>query len=314
MIRRYLLCSAMCVTLWSCSAQENEQASAPVATESQPNLVFVLADQWRAQDVGYAGNKQVITPHLDELARESVNFTTAVVTMPVCSPARASLMTGQYPLTHGVFYNDKPLPNEAFTLAEAYKAQGYATAYIGKWHLNGHPEGEPHQKYRKLPVPKDRRQGFDYWKVMETTHDYNQSFYYDEDDRKHQWEGYDAEAQTEDAIRYIAEHKDNPFVLFLSWGPPHNPYQTAPEQFRALYADEDAIDLRPNVPDELAAEARHEIAGYYAHIAALDTYIERLQSAIRDSGIESNTIFVFTSDHGDMLHSQGKVRKQKTLG
>ena len=132
----------------------------------------------------------------------------------MCSPTRASILTGQYPLTHGVFHNDKPLRNEVETIAEVYKEHGYITGYIGKWHLNGHPEGENTWEHRKLPVPKNRRQGFDYWKVLECTHDYNSSFYYDENNKKHFWEGYDAEVQTDSAITFIHRNKNNPFLLF----------------------------------------------------------------------------------------------------
>jgi len=111
-------------------------------TLEKPNVIVILTDQWRAQDLGYSGNQQVQTPNLDELARESMVFTNAISNCPVCSPARASLLTGQYPLKHGIFYNDKPLSSEAISIAEVYKENGYQTAYIGKWHVNGHQIGE----------------------------------------------------------------------------------------------------------------------------------------------------------------------------
>ena len=272
---------------------------------NSPNVIFVFADQWRAQEVGYAGNAQVKTPNLDKLAGEAVIFRNAISNIPVSSPARASLMTGQYPLTHGVFYNDKPLATDATCIAEVYKENGYHTGYIGKWHINGGGI-----ERRNEPVPKERRQGFDFWKVHECTHDYNNSVYFDEENVEHKWEGYDAIAQTEEAIDYIKEHKDNPFVLFLSWGPPHEPYGTAPERFKQLYRDVD-IKLRPNVPDSMKAATTEWLRGYYAHIAALDYCIGELQAAIREAGIEENTIFVFTSDHGDMLGSHGLEKKQK---
>ena len=104
----------------------------------QPNLVFVFAVQWRAQDTGFAGNKIVRTPNLDRFAGQSVQLTNAVSGCPVCSPYRASLITGQYWLTHGIFHNDKPLGDSAVSIAQAYKSAGYDTAYIGKWHINGH--------------------------------------------------------------------------------------------------------------------------------------------------------------------------------
>jgi len=277
----------------------------------RPNLVFVFADQWRAQATGYAGDRNAITPNLDRLAGEAVVFTTAISTCPVSSPYRASLLTGMYPLSHGIFYNDKHLSDSLVSIAEIYRENGYSTGYIGKWHLNGHPWGEDRNRFRLLPVPEENRQGFDYWKVMECTHNYNNSDFYDERNVKHKWQGYDAEIQTDSAVAYIERNKDHPFVLFLSWGPPHDPYQTAPEEFRQLYADPEEIKLRENVPDSLSDATIKDLSGYYAHIAALDTYIGKLQRVLRDAGLEENTIFVFTSDHGDMLGSHAQERKQK---
>lgn len=280
------------------------------ADKQKPNVVFVFADQWRAQDLGFAGNTQVKTPAIDQLAKEAVFFKNAISNIPVCSPARASLMTGKYPLSHGVFYNDKPMASDEHCIAEVYKENGYQTAYIGKWHINGHEHGMTNNEGRNLPVPADRRQGFDFWKVHECTHAYNNSFYYDEDNKKHKWEGYDAIAQTKEAIKYIQNNKENPFVLFLSWGPPHAPYQTAPERYKEMYKGMD-IKLRPNVPDSLADKATRELRGYYAHIAALDDCIAKLQTEIKKQGLDENTIFVFTSDHGDMINSHAMVKKQK---
>jgi arylsulfatase A-like enzyme len=275
-----------------------------------PNVIFILADQWRADAVGYAGNKDVITPNLDKLSEESLVFKNAVTVMAVCAPWRASFLTGQYPLTNGVFYNDKPLPSEALTLAEIYKEKGYQTGYIGKWHLNGHKNGEDAFSARDKPVPKDRRQGFDYWKVREVTHEYNNSFYFDENDQKQIWEGYDAFSQTDSAISYIKKNRDNPFLLMLSWGPPHNPYFSAPEEYKKLY-DPAKITLRSNVPEELQDSARQIIAGYYAHITALDKAMGDILEAVEKAGISENTIIVFTSEHGDMLFSKGVLRKQR---
>jgi len=278
----------------------------------RPNLVFVFADQWRAEATGYAGNRDVRTPHLDALAAQSVNFTTAVSGCSVCSPYRASLITGQYWLTHGIFYNDKPLGNKATSFAQAYVQAGYKTGYIGKWHLNGHPKGSTMAQGRSAFIPPERRQGFQFWRVCECTHNYNHSLYYGDTPEKRYWEGYDAIAQTHEAQRYIREHaRTGPFALFLSWGPPHSPLGTAPEKYKALYAEPDKLQVRPNVPASQRNAARQQLAGYYAHMAAQDDCIGEIVQTLRESGIEDNTIFVFTSDHGDMLLSHGHTKKQK---
>jgi len=270
----------------------------------KPNIVFVFADQWRAQSMGYAGNPDVMTPNLDKLASEGVNFTNAISTNPVCTPYRAMLLTGQYPLKNGMFMNDVSLAPDSKSFAKIFKQEEYNTAYIGKWHLDGNG--------RSAFIPKERRQGFDYWKVLECSHSYNNSNYWGNDDQLHSWEGYDAAAQTKDAIAYIeAQAKgESPFCLMLSWGPPHAPYNTAPKEFQDLYRKKD-IKLRPNVPDKLSEKTKAILKGYYAHCSALDSYIRQLQDAIKRNNLENNTIFVFTSDHGDLINSHGQRKKQR---
>ena len=252
----------------------------------------------RAQATGYGEDPNVKTPYLDALAGESLSFVNAISNCPVCTPYRACLLTGQYPLTHGLFMNDLCLPDNGHSLGQELKREGYDTAWIGKWHLDGHG--------RKNPVPPDRRQGFDYWKVLECTHNYPNSQYYSGIDTTPRfWEGYDAYAQTEDAVRFIEDRKNdqNPFALFLSFGTPHDPYDTAPEDLRSLYPPE-ALTLRKNVPEHRQDIAREQLIGYYAHISAIDRCVEWVNEAIQKTGLLENTILVFTSDHGDMIESQ----------
>ena len=278
--------------------------------QKRPNIVYVFADQWRVQDTGFAGNPQVKTLHLDSLAAQSVSFTHAVAGIPVCCPARACLLTGQHALTHGVFVNDVHLADDAVSMAKLFKSDGYDTAYVGKWHVDG--------RGRSNYIPPESRQGFDYWKALECTHDYNNSRYFAGDsDQPLTWEGYDAIEQTKEVQAYLRGRSrdgdgksDTPFLLVLSWGPPHAPYETAPEAYRQMY-DPHSIELRPNVPPEMAEEARNWIAGYYAHCTALDDCLGALLQTLEDEGLAENTIFVFTSDHGDMLGSQGEVKKQR---
>lgn len=278
--------------------------AAPVAPARRPNILIVLADQWRAQAFGFAGDTNVRTPNFDRLAAESVRFTNAISGLPVCSPTRASLLTGQRPLTHGVFLNDVPLNPEAVTLAKVLKREGYQTGMIGKWHING--------QGRSAFIPRERRQGFDYWKVLECTHAYSNSFYYADDPARRTWPGYDAIAQTRDACEFIRERAqtNQPFLLTLAWGPPHDPYFTAPAKYRALY-DPAKLQLRPNVSAGLEQEVRKILAGYYAHCTALDDCMGQILDTLRDTGVARDTIVVFSSDHGDMLGSQAQFKKQR---
>jgi arylsulfatase A-like enzyme len=275
----------------------------------RPNVVFIFADEWRAQAAGYAGDSNCRTPRLDALAGESMNGVNAVAGSPVCCPYRASLMTGQYPLTHGVFINDVELHPDRPSIARAFSAGGYRTGYIGKWHLYGSPDG----KYgrRRAHVPREHQLGFEDWWGFECNHDYNDSWYFHNDDpTPRRWEGYDLFAQSRHAAGYIRDRArdERPFMLMLSWGPPHFPLHTAPEAYRRLYADAE-IALRPNVPADCRTKAIEAARGYYAHIAALDDGLGTVLDAVRAAGIEDDTILVVTSDHGEMMQSHGLATK-----
>jgi len=275
----------------------------------RPNVLFVMSDEWRAQAAGYMGDPNAQTPTVDRFARESINFQQAIAGCSVCCPARGSLITGQYPLTNGVYINDIPLQPKGLTLGEAFREAGYRTGYIGKWHLYGSPDGRNGR--RQDYIPPEKRFGFEYWKAGECSHDYNHSLYYAGNDQTRQfWPGYDAQAQTDDACRYVQEHsrETDPYFLVVSWGPPHFPLHTAPELYQVMYRNRE-IQVRPNVPASHQAKAIQELRGYYAHIAALDECFKRLLDTLEATGAADDTIVVWTSDHGDMMESQGLTYK-----
>jgi arylsulfatase A-like enzyme len=292
------------------SVEVESEAGSEAGLESamlrRPNLLFILADQWRAQAGGWAGDPNALTPQLDRFARESVTFAHAVSCTPVCSPYRATLLTSRYPTENGVFVNDVNLAQDPHSLASMFKGAGYDTGYIGKWHLDG-------QGCRLDYTPPERRQGFGRWAAIECTHDYNNSPYYAGDDGKNRltWSGYDAIAQTREMQRWLTDRDPStPFCYFLSWGPPHDPYNNAPAEFASQFAAS-AIQLRPNVPQANADGASANLAGYYAHMAALDRCVGDLLGTLGSLGIADDTIVVFTSDHGDMHGSQGQFFKQQ---
>ncbi|MCB1123548.1 MAG: sulfatase, partial [Verrucomicrobiae bacterium] len=277
------------------------------AQPMKPNILYVFSDQWRWCDHGYAGNAEVQTPHIDQFAKQSVNFTHAVSGIPVCCPHRATLITGKYALTHGLYLNDLSLAPEHRTVAHCLKDAGYKTGWIGKWHIDG--------QGREAYTPPERRQGFDYWRALECTHNYNHSPYYaDNSSEQKIWPGYDSIEQTKDAQEYLRkyarENSGNPFALFMSWGPPHAPYHTAPEKYQKLYGDKH-ITLRKNVPESEREEAIKDYKGYYAHMTALDDCFGDLMKTLDETGMADNTIVVYSSDHGDMLHSRGAMKKQQ---
>jgi arylsulfatase A-like enzyme len=283
------------------------QSPAQAASTDKPNVVFLLADQWRAKATGYEGDPNVKTPNLDRLARQSLNFRNVVSVCPVCTPYRAALMTGRFPTSTGMFLNDVYLPDGELCFAEIFGQAGYGTAYIGKWHLDGHGRSEF--------VAPERRQGWDYWKAAECDHHYPRSHYYEGDSPEKQfWDGYDAFAQTGDAQSYLRRQAqaDRPFVLMVSYGTPHFPHHTAPQEYKDLYPL-DKIQLSPNVPPELQDTARREAQGYYAHCTALDKCVGDVLATLDETGLAPRTILVFTSDHGEMLGSHGKRPSMKQV-
>jgi len=303
--------------LMNCSRRSFLSSLAPVATapsilgqaRPRPNVLFILADEWRAQATGYNGDPNVKASVLDRLGWESVNFQNAVSGTPVCCPYRASLLTGQYPLTNGVYVNDVELKPTGTTLGEAFENAGYHTGFIGKWHLFGSPDGNYGR--RLAYIPPQKRFGFEYWKACECTHDYNHSLYYEGgSETPKYWPGYDAFAQTDDACNFIRQSAKtrDPYLLVLSLGPPHFPYATAPERYQDIYRGS-AIQLRPNVPADRRKDADPILRGYYAHIAALNDCLGRLLETLNSTGTREDTVVVFTSDHGDMMLSQGLTTK-----
>jgi len=267
----------------------------------QPNVLFVFADQLRGSSLGHAGQEPVITPSIDKFATQGVRFSRAVANFPLCCPMRASLITGQHPLKHGMLANDLLLREDVPSIAKSLSAAGYRTGYVGKWHLDG-----PDRAAFTPPGP--RRQGFDFWAANNCNHNYR-VFYHYEDSPEPIWgEGYEPDDQTDIALDYLstASADPRPFCLFVSWEPPHCPYEQAPERFKAMY-DPDAIPPRPNCvnPD------MRKITDYYAHVSALDYNFGRLLDGLNRYGLTDDTLVVFTSDHGDMLYSQNRGWKCK---
>lgn len=308
-----------------------------MSSDTKPNVVFVFSDQHRAHALGCAGNDDVITPQFDRLASEGTRYANACANYPVCSPSRGSLLTGQYPTTHGVVTNDIQLPTDVPSIAEAFGDAGYRTGYIGKWHLDGVPRD-------RFTPPGSRRQGFDdYWAVLNCTHDYTDASYYLNDDSEPvAVDGYEPIHQTDLAVEFIENDDDRPFCLFLSWGPPHDPYRMVPGEYRELY-DSETLSVRPNVepimpshPDdpgrsytqappirEFANEGdvydepvpyeyetvQEGLVDYYAQITALDDQFGRLVRAIEAAGLREETVLAYSSDHGDCFWSQGCNQK-----
>lgn len=274
----------------------------------RPNILVLMPDQWRGTDLGIAGHPDVHTPNMDRLASDGVLLTNTSANCPVCCPARGTLLTGRYAHEHGVDVNDAPLPDSEITIAEVAKEHGYRTGFVGKWHVEGG---------KRLPgfVRPERRQGFDFWAANICSHDYWNMHYFRDSPEPIVMDGYSARFFTDEAIEFIKADHETPFLAYVEWGPPHNPY-VAPPEYMNMY-DPDALTMRENwdggverVPNRFMG-GRNDIAGYYAAITFIDDEVGRIVETLKETGQFENTLIFITSDHGDMLGSQGTYLKRK---
>jgi arylsulfatase A-like enzyme len=286
--------------------------------EAPPNLLFVFADQFRKQSVGFMDQDPVLTPALDQLASEGLAFTNAVSTCPICSPYRAMLMTGRFPMSTGITSNclpgtDLELDEDEICFGDILKANGYHTGYIGKWHLDipslnrsPVPEDSAQDAWDGWTPPGPRRHGFDFWYAYNCNSMHFHPNYWSDSPERIDVTEWSVAHETDVAIEFIQNRpKERPFALFLSWNPPHNPY-IAPDTFMTFYESRSG-EPRPNVRvDDLYLKRSK---GYMAAVSSVDHHFGRLMTALRASGLEENTLVVFTSDHGEMMGSHGRYAK-----
>jgi len=307
---------------------------------TQPNLIFVIADQlgvnhcryatyWNGTN--YAGAQNARTPNLDQFAGAAINFKNCVSNMPVCSAFRATLMTGKYTTTNGMVINELRMNPYQECLGHVLTRAGYNTAYIGKWHLYANQLGN-HTDPKNSFVPRGiHRLGFNgFWAAYNFHHDYYGSYYHTESREKQYFPAgvYEPDGQTDlamDWLRCHAKKSSRPFALFLSWGTPHAPWNTGnvPAEY---YAHFSGTSL-PNPPNykpandepysdnwsDLSSADRANLEAwrriYYAMTENLDWNFGRFMQFLTDEGLADNTIVVFTSDHGEMFGSQGRAAK-----
>lgn len=281
---------------------QRQGIQAAETTKRPPNVVFILPDEWRAQSLGCMGNHDVQTPHLDKLASEGTLFRHTLANTPLCCPARANMLTGTYPSRNGMVANDLRLRESTATMGELYSQAGYKTGYVGKWHLDGGP---------RLPgfiPPGPRRHGFQYWAANECNHNYFHGWYFRDENVPIISDRFEPEYWTDRAIEFLYESQDRPFFLMLALGTPHDPY-LAPEKYMMLY-DPKKLPMETNWVEGVHGGSREDIAGYYAMMTAVDEQIGRVLQALKQLNLDDNTIVFFSSDHGNMLGSQGRILKK----
>ncbi|WP_054009983.1 sulfatase family protein [Arthrobacter sp. ERGS1:01] len=301
-----------------------------------PNLLFIVADQFRAMCLEPGGDP-VSTPFLDALAADGVSLAHAVSNYPVCSPHRAMMMSGQYPEANGVTHNVNSetaewgvgLRPDAPSWAAVLRDAGYATGYIGKWHLEApvpadavHGAGVLEDgRYWDAYSPAERRHGFDFWYSYGCCDEHLTPHYWTGDAGRHERinvTGWSAAHETDIAMEFLERaagpsSEGIPFALAVSWNPPHQPFHQLPAGHDAGYADVPAQVLlnRPNV--NLASAAGSEAAAiaplYYAAVNAIDAQLGRLLASLDTLGLARDTVVVFTSDHGQQMGSHDLLYK-----
>ncbi len=285
---------------------------------SQPNIVFVLADQLRAASLPPYGGSAIDTPNINRLAREGVTLNQCVATCPVCTPYRSMLVTGRHPQSTGMTINSLRPRFDEISVGDAFAACGYRTAWIGKWHL--HTGVWPANNVPDW-VPRGRsRLGFDFWRGynqhMVYFNGYVNSPYRDFD--VIQWEGYETEGLLAFAYEFMdGADEDQPFAMFLSpqqphagMGKPESRYRMAPERFFEHVPE--TPEFADNVPEakrhgdpDLPGSVPGGYRNYCAMILAIDEMLGNLLDYLDRTGRAENTLVVFTSDHGTQGGAHG---------
>lgn len=300
----------------------------PRRNPEKPNIIYIMVDQLRYKSCGYAGDEKAVTPNIDRFCLEGVNFRQTVSSMPVCSAYRASLFTGKYTTSTGMVINELRMNPNHTCLGHVLTAAGYQTGYIGKWHLYANQLGH-HNDPKNSFVPRGPdRLGFDgYWAAYNFHHDYYGSYYHTESPEKiYYGDGvYEPDAQTDLAVNYIeqAVKKEKPFALVVSYGPPHDPWKkdNVPQKYYDMFKDV-KFPPPPGYSDEVdpygdnwsntrksPALLDEWMRCYYAMTANLDWNIGRIMDTLKKTGIDEDTLVVFTSDHGEMFGAHGRMKK-----
>lgn len=304
------------------------QANTPaMAAEgaTRRNIVFIFIDDLRFDGLGILGHPYVETPHLDALARNGVIANNAYVTTALCSPSRATVLSGQYAHRHGVLDNNTELPKGTPTFPEALQQAGYDTAFIGKKHMGGSDSPQP---------------GFNRWISFPGQGVYNNPVF-NIDGEKVRHEGYITDLLTDYAVDFINQPRNVPFMLYLAHKAVHAEFMPAPRH-KGRYADkqypypasmantEENYRGKPEWVRQ-QRESWHGVDGMYNHkagdsqyaldfdtftrnyaetILAIDDGVGRIVETLREKGILDSTLFVFTSDNGFMFGEHGLIDKR----
>lgn len=289
------------------------QPAEPAKAQPKPNVILMLADDLGYGDLGCFGSQDIHTPNLDQLAQQGMRWTQFYAASAVCTPTRASIQTGRYPLRFGIsnvfFDREEHLPKGAVLLPQLLQAAGYTTAHIGKWHLGGlnikHTTDRERYPYGPLQM------GYDYSLTMyedpalrgvmykgKRIYRDGAKYYVRNDTLALPSDKHMTEFETDDAIRVIEDLSRTGKPFFLNFCPfnPHLPYEPTPAQYMRLYEGKASGDQQL----------------YQAMVTQLDACIGRIIAKVNALGLAENTLLIFTSDNGPAYYgSAGPYRGHK---
>ncbi len=311
---------------------------------TRPNLLFLYTDEQRFDTLATYGNSRIQMPNLNRFARTATVFDQAYVTQPICTPSRATLLTGLYPHTSGCIGNNVPLPSTIRCLPEMLPHGGYVTAHFGKWHLGDEifaQHGFTHWRgiedmYRGFySEGRDRSELSHYARFLTEEHGLappDGADHFRRETAARLPEQYSKPAYlAREASRFIREHKDDPFVLYVNFLEPHMPFFgprdgqydrseiPLPANFDAIPTEAQPLRTRikyrrrahqsggPSL--ETQNDWRELIARYWGLCSLVDTHVGTILDTLEACGLARNTIVVFTSDHGDMMGSHQLIAK-----
>lgn len=242
--------------------------------EQRPNIIFIMTDDQGYGDVGYMGHPVLKTPNIDDMAENGLRLDRFYAASPVCSPTRASVLTGRNPNRSGTFSWGHALRPEERTVISHLKEAGYQTGFFGKWHLGSVRDGG---------VTSPGAHGFDEWAAAPNF--YMNNPWMSRNGTPMQLHGEGSIATVDLAMEFIedAASSDAPFIVFIWTGSPHVPHEALPE----------LLDLYPGQPDHLK--------NYYGEISGIDMAVGQLRDGLRELDIAEQTILIFTSDNGGRL-------------
>ncbi|MGD8239146.1 MAG: sulfatase-like hydrolase/transferase [Armatimonadota bacterium] len=298
-------------------------AHAQRRTEDRPpNILFLMTDEHSPHYLSCYGHDIVRTPVLDDLARQGVRFTSAYCQNPICVPSRLSLITGKHPYEIGAWNNSCALDDDEPTIAHAFNEQGYATAALGKMH---HVDGKPHG-FTLWPTGSKGA----YTNFRKPLSEYLKEHKIEKADRNPRSAcdaDWPAELEpeyvvTEQALKFLDEHRDRPFCVWVSFPKPHFPF-IAPRGFEDMYRGKGDL---PRVTEQMIANlpkhsveyrAKYKMGSltpahirlarekYYSMVTFVDMLYGKVLGKLDELGLRDNTIIVYTSDHGEMLGEHG---------